>query len=105
MFIFLKWLYKIIFFFIIIIKKIIIINFINFINKYYNCLVKKKWHLKNLSGLMVLPKDQWSQDRDQDQFYHPYMKEGKKKIGEHPIRCNDIVLVGHYINEPKYQLV
>ena len=29
----------------------------------------------------------------------------KKKIGECPIRCNDIVLVGHYINEPKYRLI
>ncbi len=38
-----------------------------------------------------------------DKYYD--MKEGKKKIGERPIRCNDIVLVGHYINEPKYRLI
>ena len=38
-----------------------------------------------------------------DKYYD--LKEGKKKIGERFIRCNDLVLVGHYINEPKWKLV
>jgi len=38
-----------------------------------------------------------------DKYYD--LKEGKKRIGERHIRCNDLILVGHFINEPKYRLV
>ena len=38
-----------------------------------------------------------------DKYYDMKMK--KKQIGERHIRCNDIVLVGHNTNEPKYRLL
>ncbi len=36
---------------------------------------------------------------------HYDIKNGKKKVGKRHVRCNDIVLCGHYLDELKWGLV
>lgn len=40
-----------------------------------------------------------------DKIYYMFREKKSLKIGEWYVKCNDIVLVGHHLNEPKYKIV
>jgi len=38
-------------------------------------------------------------------FYYMFKKKKFSKIGERNVKCDDVVLFGHHLNEPKYKIV
>ena len=40
-----------------------------------------------------------------NKFYYMFRKKKSSKIGERNVKCDDVVLCGHHLNEPKYDIV
>ena len=40
-----------------------------------------------------------------NKFYYMFVKKKSSKIGERNVKCNDVILSGHHLNEPKYEIV
>jgi len=40
-----------------------------------------------------------------NKFYYMFRKKKSSKIGERNVKCDDVILCGHHLNEPKYGIV
>jgi hypothetical protein len=40
-----------------------------------------------------------------NKFYYMFGKKKSSKIGERNVKCDDVILCGHHLNEPKYGIV
>ncbi|CAB5351829.1 unnamed protein product [Rhizophagus irregularis] len=40
-----------------------------------------------------------------NKFYYMFRKKKSSKIGERNVKCDDVILCGHHLNEPKYRIV
>jgi hypothetical protein len=40
-----------------------------------------------------------------NKFYYMFRKKKSSKIGERNVKCDNVILCGHHLNEPKYGIV
>jgi hypothetical protein len=40
-----------------------------------------------------------------NKFYYMFRKKKSSKIGERNVKCDDVILCGHHLDEPKYGIV
>ena len=40
-----------------------------------------------------------------NKFYYMFKKKKSSKIGKHNVKCDDVILCGHHLDEPKYSII